>query len=582
MNFVDISTLNINTELDVLKRGTQRYSLLLYQHKGVFFADETRIGNNNQQEAQTKFINLLNKARDENISLVVSPEYSCPKSIVDLIIADENLRPSTNKLWALGGESLNKEDLNKLSEINNDNVYIHFEDVHNDSDKNYVDPLYYIFFGQHDGIEKLIVLIQFKSNHMGGLWSSQLEPDNLIQGNDVYILKNNKNSVRLMSFICSQAMNFNPTLEQELIDNHSWVDSPFLFLSLQFNPNPSHDNFIAFKKFALEREKRELITLNWGWDTYYSNGKRLHNEYNAPRSGIYFRTSDVELDYSPEKIIDNQQKGLYFLQIKRNKRVYFLNRNIELFLIHNKSVNIVEGVDEQQRREGPTVSSIYNYNNAFEIEDIDLVEDRHIVFLENRGINNSYLLDQDNSIVNKERLFNISNGLVEGKKENKWAEVIHLNSFSLNESDECNNRLTYLEDNYASSELVRSKNCSNFFELDVNILPKKENYPHSIRHLSGKEISLAFAENANEFNYKYNVVNDKKVIEKATVCYIGSAISQQLVKKTYDELQKLFDPESPGKNTVVVFYKNGNDILNKSNPDAGSITQTPKDNSSIL
>lgn len=582
MNFVDISTLNIDTELDALRRGTQRYSLLIYQHKGVFFADENRIGNNDQKDAEKKFIKLLKKAKVENISLVVSPEYSCPKSVVDLIIEDESLRPSNNKLWSLGGESLNKDDLNQLSEINNDSVYIHFEDVHNDSDKNYVDPLYYIFLGQHDGTEKLIVLIQFKSWHMGGLWSSQLEPDNLIQGSDVYVIKNDENSVRLISLICSQAMNFNPTLEQNLIDNHGWVDSPFLFLSLQFNPNPSHQNFIDFKKFVLTREKRELITLNWGMETCFPNGKKLYDEYNAPRSGIYFKTSDVELDYKPKKIIDNHQKGLYFLQIKRKKRVYFLNRKIELFKIHNKSVDIAEGVDEQQRREGPTASNVYVFDDYHEIEEIEKVEDNHIDFLEDRGITNSYLLDRDISVVNKERLFNISNGQVEGNKENKWAEVIHLNSFILNESDECNNRLTYLEDSYESSERIRSINCSNLIELDVNIISDKGTYPHSIRHLAEKEIKLAFAENADTYKYKYNVVNKHEDIEKATVCYIGSAVSQQLVNKTYDELQKLFDPDSPGKNTIVVFFKNGNDILDKSNPDAGSITEPPKDDSSIF
>src|SRR5690554_2387383 len=112
MNFTDILTLNITTELEVLKRDTQRYSSFLYQHKGFFFADNTRIGNDNQEESKAKFINLLTKAKEENISLVLSPEYSCPKSVIDEIIAQPELQPSKQKLWALGGESLNKEELN--------------------------------------------------------------------------------------------------------------------------------------------------------------------------------------------------------------------------------------------------------------------------------------------------------------------------------------------------------------------------------------------------------------------------------------------------------------------------------------
>ncbi|MEO6174404.1 MAG: hypothetical protein ABIP27_04545 [Flavobacterium circumlabens] len=582
MNFVDLSTLNITTKLDVLERDTQRYSLFLYQHTGVFFADDTRIGNNNQQEAETKFINLLTKAVQENISLVVAPEYSCPKSVVDLILNDENLQPPKNKVWAIGGESLDKEQLDSLKELNNQNIYIHFEDIYKNSDKNYVDPLYYIFRGQHDGVDKLIILIQFKSRHMGGLWSSQLEPNNLIEGENIYILKNDLNSVRLMSFICSQAINFNATYEQHLIDNHSWTDAPFLILNLQFNPNPSHEDFIAFKKYALKRDKRELISLNWGKETTYVNGRNLYEATNTPRSGIYFKTSDIDLDYTTTKIINNHNKGLYFLQILRNKRVLFFNGNIELFKIENKSVSIVDGEDVQQRREGPTVINIFNYDEDLNFIEEEKVGDNHIDFLTSRGISNAYLLNEENSIVDKERLINISVGKVKGKEENKWADVIHLNSFGLNEVDECNNRLTYIEDTYASSEVVRTISCSNIFELDVNIINNIHNYPHSIRHLTNKNISLAFAQNASMFNYKYNLTNDNGGIEKATVCYIGNAVPLQLVKKTYDELQKLFDNDSPGKNTIVVFYKIGNDVLNKSNPDAGNITQISNDDSSII
>lgn len=581
MNFIDINSLNISTELEILKRDTQRNSFFLYQHKGVFFADNTRIGNNDQNEAKEKFISVLNKAKEENIALVLSPEYSCPKSVIEEIIANQDLQPSQSKLWALGGESLNKEEINTLKESNSENLYIYFEDCYLNSDKNYVDPLYYIFRGKHEDVEKLIIIIQFKTKHMGGLWSNQIEPDNLIEGNTVYIIKNNDHSVRLMSFICSEAMNFDARYEQVLTDNHNWIDSPYLILSLQFNPNPSHNNFIAFKHFSLAREKRELLTLNWGIDTTFLNGKHLYEENSAPRSAIYFKTVDTELDYKPKKIIDNHNKGLYFLQIKRNKRVYFLNRNIELFKIYNKSVHITDGVDEQQRREGPTVTNIYHFVDSTHIEEVSMVPDNHIDFLNDRGVTNAYLLDPSKSFLDKERLLNISTGKVKGKEESKWSDVIHLYSFTLNESDECNNRLTYLEDTFSTSEAVRNSNCLNVTELDCKILPNNTLYPHSIKHLGYKDLQLAFSDNACDFNYKYNVVNQIGEIQKATICYIGNA-SDREVKSTYDELQKLFETGTQGKDTIVVYYKRGLTLEQKSNPQAGSFTEVPTDSNSIL
>src|SRR5690554_5284574 len=162
MNFIDISDLNISTTLDVLKRDTQRNSLLFYQHKGDFFANENRIGNVDRNIAHTKFLKILVKARQDNSDLMLSPEYSCPVSIITHIVATEDFQPLTNKIWVLGGESITKEELCQLNDANQENVLVHFENDVLNSNKRYLDPLYYVFRGVHNGATKLIVLIQFK------------------------------------------------------------------------------------------------------------------------------------------------------------------------------------------------------------------------------------------------------------------------------------------------------------------------------------------------------------------------------------------------------------------------------------
>ncbi len=580
MNFVELSDLGINTDLEILKRDTQRNSLFLYQHSGDFFADDGRIGNLDQQEAHTKYEKILNKAKEENIALLLTPEYSCPKSIIDLIIKNKELQPSNSKIWILGGESLNKTELSGLKQLNDDELIIYFEDIYSASDKKYANPLYYIFKGIHEGSEKLVILIQFKTRHMGGLWNNQLELNNLIEGNNIYILKNNNSSVRLITFVCSEAMNVPSEITQSIMDSIDWIDKPFLILNPQFNPKPSHDNFIAFRKFILQTEKKEIISLNWGRNTMIAKKSFYPIDVNCPRSGIFFKTN--ELEYREKYIVNYHKKGGYFLHIDKNKYVYYLNGNVDLFKIENKSIDITSGIPAQRRREGPAISNIFNFDEDLNIVEVESVDDNHLIFLRERGVVNEYLLNGENCIIRKERLVNISTGNIKAKEKNHWADIVNLNSFNLNEIDECNKRLTYVEDNHPSSESIRSNYCTNIFELDFNILNKSNVYPHSIKNLSNKNIKLAFAEDAHTFNYKYNIVSDTDEIQKATICYLGSAISPTLVNQTYDQLQNLFEEDSSGRHTVVVFYKIGNNILSKSNPEAGNITEVSDNNCSIL
>lgn len=579
MNFIDITDFNISTTLNILKRDTQRKSLLLYQHKGDFFADANRIGNVDQNIAHTKFLKVLEKARQDNSDLVLSPEYSCPVSIITHIIAAKDIQPLKNKIWVLGGESITKDELDNLNYANQYNVLVHFESDVLNSNKTYLDPLYYIFRGLHNGINKLIVLIQFKTRHMG-VWSGDVERNNLIEGNSIYIIKNSSTSVRLMSLLCSEAMNVRTNLSQQVKNDILWDDMPFLILHPQINPDPSHQSFVDFRKFILEAEKKEVISLNWGVNTFFNGNNWYSARGNTARSGVFFKTN--ELNYENTRVIRNHKKGLYFLHINKNKFVYYFNGTPELFHIENPPVHINEGVAAQQRREGPEVIEIYFFDNAAStFSAVQATDDKHLQFFIDRGIANKFLLNADNSIVDKERLINISTGKIIGKLEGKWCDVIYLNSFNLKEADECNCRMTYVEDTYLTSETIRSLNCSNLIELDQAILPDKSQYPESIKDLTHYNIILSYSQDASTYKYKYNLTNDNGEIRKATISYLGN-VSVSQVKNTYDELQKLFEEGTEGKRRIVVFYKNGTDIHSKYDESEGSITNPSNDNNSIL
>lgn len=46
---------------------------------------------------------------------------------------------------------------------------------------------------------------------------------------------------------------------------------------------------------------------------------------------------------------------------------------------------MVCGVASQRRREGPIASKIYNFDNNFNLEEMESVSDNHIDFLSDRG-----------------------------------------------------------------------------------------------------------------------------------------------------------------------------------------------------
>ena len=78
--FIDELNLGITIDLTVLQRDSQRYSILLYQHEGTLFADETRISNYSSVDIQ--FEEFFAKAKIENTDLALTPEYSCPWKVI--------------------------------------------------------------------------------------------------------------------------------------------------------------------------------------------------------------------------------------------------------------------------------------------------------------------------------------------------------------------------------------------------------------------------------------------------------------------------------------------------------------------
>lgn len=563
MRFIFLDTVGIQPDLAILDRTTQPHSLLLYQHTGDLKADPTRIGNNYPVAGQLNAV--ITKALEENTDLLLTPEYSCPWEIISSIVSTPARWPRARKLWTLGCESITQANLDAFIASNsNPQTYVHFDKSILAKNGSYLDPLVYLFRASYQGVEKLIVVIQFKTHHMG-VWTTSIERDHLIQGEEIFILRNAPNSVNLLTLICAEAMNFRHAF-QPSADTFQWADLPYLLLNPQLNPDPLHDDFLQFRRYLSEFDKKELISLNW------SNASTIHRRpftrNGTSRSGIYIRSPEADLSHP--RIQQNHRQGMYYFDMEHNKHAFILNSRVDAFLIRTMAVSINDGVGPQQRRDGPKVIAAFHFDGtktSLVISATD-IPDYHIDFLTEVGCSCRFLLDPGNSIIEKEMLVSLTTGNVNHGAN--WYEIENLFSLKSNQQTEPNNRITFIEDDYPPNVDRRNAYVTTFNTIQNHIFANTALFPEAIRDLRPFALKLGYPPDSSAERHRYNVMTDTGALKPATICYLGSASDAEIERK-FIELQKMFDYGNMNRCRVVIFYHRNNEIKAKSDPNAGSI-----------
>jgi hypothetical protein len=569
MEFSFIENLGITIDLNVLKRESQPYSMLLYQHEGTLVGNDLFIGNSANVNPQ--FQAFLRMAKDKNSDLVLTPEYACPWLIIDQVLFDPNLYPADGKLWVLGCESISKPEMIAFQEkFNTGNIRVYFDEVVLQKDKDFLDPLVYIFRGKDQGQDKLVVLIQFKTHHMG-VWGDHLERDHLIQGDKIYVLRNSNTSVHFFSLICSEAMNFQDYLTPSERDRVEWNDKPFLIYNPQCNPDPVHNKFINFRSFLLGFNRKELISLNWTNSSMYGQNPLM--KYNFSRSG--FNVKSIEVDITKQRIKHNHHLGMYYFALGQHKHSFVLNSSIHVFSIANQSVDIIGGVNEQQRKDGPQITEIFKLNQGKDelIKITTGASDSHIAYLIETGCSSTFLKSPLNCIIEKELLVSLSTGKIEKSNGSCWTGISNIYALKSDEHSEHNFRITFTEDRYLQNIEQRSRYIEAVSELENTILTTPDLLPDSIAELKNLNLKIGYHLDSNKDDYRYNVINAQNESIPATLCYMGHH-PIEIINRAFDNIQGLFDIENNNRGRVVIFYKRGNIIHARSDPFAGSILRT--------
>jgi hypothetical protein len=591
LNFVFIDQVfpDITVNLRVLSRGTERYRLALYQHEGILALtnNDTKLGNiDNPGEKLRAFLSL---SREKNADLAMTPEYSCPWEVINEIIEDQELWPNEGKLWALGAESITPNSISELStRYHGSNIAVHFDQSHLTDNGVFFDPLVYIFRATIRNEPRLIVLIQFKTHHMGVWGGGELERNRLIEGSEICILRNGPGSVNLLSVICSEAMNFPTDLSVAKRAAIGWDDLPFLVLNPQVNPDPLHDRFINFRNFVFDQERKEIIGLNWNLSSKIGTNDLLRG--GTSRGGIYMNSNEVNFS-DKKRIRQNHKLGLYYFYFGKSRHAFILNSKPHIYIIEQLSVHITEGVHQQRLRNGPELIESYSHQPDGTLVVNVSVSDDHLDCFASLGCRNDFLTNADNCVLEKERLACLSSASFLTNNVEGWAGVDKLFSFRLQEATEINNRITYTEDSSTVNQRQRQHYITAVNELDGVLLPNKQIYPECIADLKGFPVLLAYAQETDvnhvkyieREKYRYNLINQYGSMVRATVCNLGLA-SLKDATKTFESIQSIFETDNMNRQRIVVFYKEGLTQTMVADGHAGRIviTENDKGQSSFL
>jgi len=203
------------------------------------------------------------------------------------------------------------------------------------------------------------------------------------------------------------------------------------------------------------------------------------------------------------------------------------------------------------RRTGPECRRNFIWNDATQIfDEIPMVNDNFISLLDLLNCDNAVLRDPEISVIDKERLINISTGNILTKIPGiRWHTIDKLYTFSLDESETIR-RLTVSHDEAGDRE--RREYIETLDTINNYILTHPETFPINLSAFVNNCTEVMFFSNG-AYNYKYNLVTTDNT-HKATVAYIGR-IDRESAGRTLKKLQDLFERNDQSRKLVIVWYK---------------------------
>lgn len=492
-----------NPKLEILTPDARFYKALLFQPCGTIEVGDYFVRNNDQDLTIKKFKSFFDLAKQENIDIAISPEYSCPWEVIREII-NHDVLPENKKLWVIGCESIKPNELKGIIEENSQITWIYEDEkVNTITEEVFLDPICYFLKTEqmnNSGLRN-VIFIQFKTNPMGG---KPFEIQRLLPGEYIYIFRNEGYSINLVTTICSDSLSLN-------IDNiPDYIEKSYLLIHLQLNLNPQNANFSKYRKdcYINNYPRKEFICLNWARKTDLAG-----NIMDFGGSALY--TKSEELDLSDKQIDHNHKNGLYYTNWKYVRgNIYFFNYNEHIFILENSKTSQL-GVSPQNRIAlGPKMKAIYSWTEQNCWCRIQNASDGFNELCNNIGGDFSSLLSLQP--IDIERLIALSTGLA---TFSEWYTPKKIDFFNVNEN-ETNQRITFLHDPNPEINERKEKYINLFGRLNTSIITDENNFPTNIKDLANN-CSLQYRPDKGDIStYNFNLY-PKNEGTPATAVFIG-------------------------------------------------------------
>lgn len=363
ITYKDIHELGVDpVPLTLLHPDHQTAKIMAFQCSGKIDFNENVV-NADHGLAEKKHKKFFALAREKNASLAITPEYSCPWSVVETILFHQELAPHPGSLLVIGCEAITIEEFRIFREGTEDLVNWHFENVVPAANQKFLSPVVYLLHAQEEqeGQTKLCAIVQFKCHDMGGTF---FERDNLIKGSVRYVLhnRNQPESIRLLTLICADVFTFDV--------NDLIAHLPHLVIHIQLNTEPYHHRFCSYRTEIFNcghKNNCEILCLNWGQGFEFVGGARSADHGG---SAYYMQPQKIEKEpnQSDNTINKNHEKGMYLRFSEKSFYSAFLFTPKEMILeFETTKASQFLAPPTHDKKSGPQVTMTYGWDSDHEL-----------------------------------------------------------------------------------------------------------------------------------------------------------------------------------------------------------------------